>query len=147
MGVLESNRGLNCRCSAYARRPHSRRAFGNNYGSLFCQETVSVLGATALGLVRSVLPPRSMATITRKIPSFIVPSARNSIECSIEGATLPFSQNVGTDLTEPRSVVPSSQYVITFENRYRVVETFQAQSNSVRTQRSKALCDNPRTLS
>ena len=64
------------------------------------------MGATDLGLARSVLPPRSMATITRKIPSFILPSARNSIECSIAGTTLPFSQNAGTDLTEPRSVAP-----------------------------------------
>ncbi len=114
IGVLESNRGLNCGCSAYAGRPDFRRAFGNNYGSPFCQEMLFVLGATDLGLARSVLPPSSMTTITQKISSFILPSAR----FSIGGTTLLFSQNTGTDLSEPRSVAPRSQSVITFENSY-----------------------------
>ena len=116
MGVLESKRGLICGCSAYAGRARSRSAFGNNYGSPFCQEMVSVLGATDLGLAGSVLPPSSMATITREMPSFILPSVRFSIGCSIGRTTLLFSQNAGTDLAEPRSVAPRSQSVITFEN-------------------------------
>jgi hypothetical protein len=116
IGVLESKSGLICGCFACSRRPHSRGALGNNYGSSFCQEMFSVSGATDLGLARSVLPPSSMATITRKIPSFILPSPRFSIGCSIGGTNLLFSQNGGTDLAEPRSVAPRSQVVITFEN-------------------------------
>ena len=60
-------------------RPDFRRAFWNNYGSPFCQKMLSVLGATDLGLARSVLPLSFMATITRNISGFILPSARFSI--------------------------------------------------------------------
>jgi hypothetical protein len=105
-------------CFGQAGRPNSGRAFGNNYGSLFCQAIPSVLGATDLGFARSVLPASSIATITRKIPSFTLPSARFSIWCPMRGTTLLFSQNAGTDLAKPRSVAPRSQSAITLENCY-----------------------------
>jgi hypothetical protein len=50
-------------CFGQAGRPNSGRAFGNNYGSLFCQAMPSVLGATDLPKPRSVAP-RSQSAIT-----------------------------------------------------------------------------------
>ena len=109
MVVPESKHGLVGRCSSNAGRSHSGRAFGNNYNSPFCQAMPSVLGATDLGLTRSVLPAGWIATITRKISRFAVPSARFSIRSSMGGSTLLFSKNAGTDLAEPRSVAPGTR--------------------------------------
>jgi integrase len=38
----------------------------------------------------------------------------------MQGTTLLFSQNAGTDLAKPRSVAPRSQSAITFENCYKL---------------------------
>ena len=90
--VPESKHGLIFGCSANGGRSHSGRAFGNSYSSPFCQAMPSVLGATDLGLTRSVLPASCIATITRQIPSLSVPPARFSICCSMGGTALLISK-------------------------------------------------------